>query len=128
MVHIREMTLVESDVIMEYLRGATPEYLDMLGVEPTRQSAAARWREPFVQEYRQLIVIEQRDIVLIISASDGMPIRLARRRWLIDDAIVGGNVEEPAGGLLAIDVRQSIRGFAKARIAVMAQDDCTQFC
>src|SRR5262245_22523858 len=54
--------------------------------------------------------------------------QLAGRRWLIDDAIVGWYLEEPAGGLLAIDPSQAVGGFAKARIAALARDDDPQVC
>src|SRR5262245_40766147 len=51
---------------------------------------------------------------------------LTRGRWVIDDAIIGWNVEEPARWLLATDVSQAIRGFAKSWIAVMAHNDYAQ--
>jgi hypothetical protein len=72
MVHVREMTLAEADLIIEYFHSATPEYLNTLGVDPTRLPVAARWRERFAQVYRQ--PIDRRDIVLIIRESDGTPI------------------------------------------------------
>jgi hypothetical protein len=39
MLHVREMTLAEGDVIINYFHSATPEYLNTLGVDPTRLPA-----------------------------------------------------------------------------------------
>src|SRR5262249_49524364 len=75
MLHVREMTLAEADVIIEYFHGATPEYLNTLGVDPTRLPATARWRERFAHEYSQ--PIDRRAIVLVMWESDGTPIGFA---------------------------------------------------
>ena len=40
----------EVDVIIEYFQSATPEHLEMLGVDPTRLPPPESWRERMRQE------------------------------------------------------------------------------
>jgi hypothetical protein len=39
------MTAAETDLIVDYFLNATPEHLEMLGVDPSRLPPAASWRE-----------------------------------------------------------------------------------
>jgi RimJ/RimL family protein N-acetyltransferase len=69
---VREMTAAETDLIVEYFLGSTPEHLEMLGVDPTRFPPAASWRERLRREIA--LPIEQRSLVLVLWLSDDQPI------------------------------------------------------
>ena len=70
---VREMMGSEADVIIEYFRRATPEYLEILGVDPSRLPPPQSWRERFQRE--SALPIEQRGWIVVI--------------WLLDDQPVG---------------------------------------
>jgi RimJ/RimL family protein N-acetyltransferase len=70
---VREMTATEFEIVIDYFLTATPEFLEVLGVDPSRVPPAEGWRERFRRE-------------------DGRPIE--RRSWMIltwlfDDRPVG---------------------------------------
>ena len=44
---VREMMDSEANVIIEYFLRATPEYLEILGVDPSRLPPPQSWRERF---------------------------------------------------------------------------------
>src|SRR3954469_13121803 len=69
---VREMAAAETDLIVDYFLNATPEHLEMLGVDPTRFPTAASWRERFHREYA--LPIEQRNVLLVIWLSDRRPV------------------------------------------------------
>ncbi len=73
MVSVREMTLGETETVVRYFHGATPEFLEMLGVDPTRLPRPDAWREHFAREFA--LPAEQRQAVFVV--------------WIVDDAIVG---------------------------------------
>ena len=66
---VREMLLSEVDTIIDYFHGATPEHLEMLGVDPSRLPAPDKWRERYVDEYRQ--PMEKRQALLVAWELDG---------------------------------------------------------
>ena len=70
---VREMMPSEADVIIEYFLRATPEYLEILGVDPSRLPAPQSWRERFERESAR--PIEQRGWIAVI--------------WLLGDQPVG---------------------------------------
>jgi RimJ/RimL family protein N-acetyltransferase len=70
---VREMMASEIDVVIEYFLGATAEYLEILGVDPSRLPAADGWRERFRREDGKST--EQRSWMVLI--------------WLMDDRPVG---------------------------------------
>jgi len=70
---VREMTVAETDLIVDYFLNSTPEHLEMLGVDPTRFPPAAVWRERIRRE--AALPIEQRAVVLVI--------------WLLADKPIG---------------------------------------
>jgi RimJ/RimL family protein N-acetyltransferase len=70
---VREMTLAETGMIIDYFHGATPEYLEMLGVDPTRLPTPESWRERFARECT--LAIEKRNALYVI--------------WLSDDRAIG---------------------------------------
>jgi RimJ/RimL family protein N-acetyltransferase len=68
----REMAAAETDLIVDYFLNATPEHLEMLGVDPTRFPPAAGWRERMQRECA--LPVEQRNVLLVIWLSDDRPI------------------------------------------------------
>jgi len=71
-VTLREMTVVEFDLIIEYFLGSTPEHLEMLGVDPTRLPAPEAWRERFQRE--SALPIERRAWIIVIWLLDNRPV------------------------------------------------------
>jgi RimJ/RimL family protein N-acetyltransferase len=69
---VREMTLTETDRIIEYFHGSTPEYLEVLGVDPTRLPPPESWRERF--KLQHALPIEKRSVLFVIWLSDGQPL------------------------------------------------------
>ena len=69
---VREMTGSEVDLIIGYFFNSTPEYLETLGVDPSRLPAPESWRERFRRECAQ--PIEQRAWLAVIWLSDDQPI------------------------------------------------------
>lgn len=71
-VNVREMRLDEVGLVIDYFHGATPEFLETLGVDPTRMPERAAWRERFDHEFAQ--PIEQRPRLMVIWELDGAAI------------------------------------------------------
>ena len=69
---VREMTGSEVDLIIDYFLKSTPEYLEILGVDPSRLPAPENWRERFQREC--VLPVEQRAWVGVIWLSDNQPI------------------------------------------------------
>lgn len=69
---VREMTLPESALVIDYFHRSTPEHLEMLGVDPTRFLPRDAWRDRFEREFR--LPIEQRAAFLLIWLLDGGPV------------------------------------------------------
>jgi RimJ/RimL family protein N-acetyltransferase len=70
---VREMTLAETGIIIDYFQGATPEYLEMLGVDSTRLPTPEGWRDRFQRHFA--LPVEKRITLLVI--------------WLSDDTAIG---------------------------------------
>jgi RimJ/RimL family protein N-acetyltransferase len=70
---VREMTFAETGIIIDYLHTSTPEYLEMLGVDPTRLPPRESWPERFAREYA--LPVEKRNALWVI--------------WLSDDRAIG---------------------------------------
>ena len=70
---VRAMTISEVGLIIDYFHNATPEHLEMLGVDPTRVPGRSAWHERFQREL-ELPVIE-RSILPVI--------------WLVNDQPIG---------------------------------------
>lgn len=68
----REMALSETDVVIDYFYGATPEFLNSLGVDPARLPDSKMWRARYEDEYRQ--PLEKRKTLLVLWEDDGIPI------------------------------------------------------
>jgi RimJ/RimL family protein N-acetyltransferase len=69
---VREMTLAETGIIIDYFQGATSEHLEMLGVDPTRLPTPDGWRERFARHFA--LPVEKRITLLVIWLSDDRPI------------------------------------------------------
>jgi RimJ/RimL family protein N-acetyltransferase len=67
------MTLQETALIIEYFHDATPEHLEMLGVDPTRLPPASQWQRLYQQMFDQ--PVEQRSSLLV--------------SWFCDDRFLG---------------------------------------
>src|SRR6266566_3307564 len=48
---VREMTLAETHLVIDYFASATPEYLDMMGVDPTKLMPPDQWRARLETEF-----------------------------------------------------------------------------
>jgi RimJ/RimL family protein N-acetyltransferase len=69
---VQEMLPQELDLVINYFHQATPEYLEMLGVDPTRLPPASMWRERYSMEYAK--PIEQRAALVVLWKSGDVPI------------------------------------------------------
>ncbi|MDN4999372.1 GNAT family N-acetyltransferase [Bradyrhizobium sp. GCM10027634] len=70
---VRPMTLPETSQIIAYFHTATPEHLEILGVDPTRLPQATQWQRLYEQMFDQ--PVEQRSSLLV--------------SWLYDDRFLG---------------------------------------
>ena len=71
-IDVREMALPEVDLVIDYFHQATPEHLEMLGVDPTRLPRSAAWREHFEREFT--LPLERRSGLFVIWLRDAKPI------------------------------------------------------
>jgi RimJ/RimL family protein N-acetyltransferase len=69
---VREMMSSEVDLIVEYFLKSTPEFLELLGIDPSRLPPPDNWRERLRRECA--LPIEQRSMVLVIWLSDHRPV------------------------------------------------------
>ena len=65
----RLMELPEVDLIVEYFHQSTLEYLETLGVDPTRVLDAPTWRSRFAGDYREPIA--KRKALAVVWEMDG---------------------------------------------------------
>ena len=68
---VRDMTLPEVNLVIDYYHEATPEHLEMLGVDPTRLPRAAAWLDTFEREFA--LPVERRSRFFVIWLRDGRP-------------------------------------------------------
>ena len=59
---VREMAAAETDLIVGYFLNATPEFMEILSVDPSRLPPAASWRERVAREFT--LPREQRNVLL----------------------------------------------------------------
>jgi len=69
---VREMATSEFDIVVDYFLGATSEYLETLGVDPSRLPSREGWRERFERESAR--PIEQRGWMIVAWLLDGQPV------------------------------------------------------
>jgi RimJ/RimL family protein N-acetyltransferase len=109
---VQEMALDEVGIVIDYFHGATPEHLELLGVDPTRLPPPPVWRERYVQEYAK--AIEQRATLLVIWKSGNQPIGFSSA-----DKIVFGRQANMHLHVLRPEDRNS--GFGTACVAQTAE-------
>jgi len=68
----REMELSEVGLIISYFHEATPEHLELLGVDPTRLPAPDLWRQFYEAEYA--LPRSQRSSMQVLWELDGLPL------------------------------------------------------
>jgi RimJ/RimL family protein N-acetyltransferase len=71
-IQVREMTLAETPIVIDYFRSSTPEHLELLGVDPSRLPEPAAWSERFKQLYS--LPIERRWALFVVWQFDGQSI------------------------------------------------------
>jgi RimJ/RimL family protein N-acetyltransferase len=69
---VRVMRRDETALIIDYFHGATPEFLEAMGVDPTRLPARTVWLERFSQEFSR--ADRERTQFFVIWLEDGVPI------------------------------------------------------
>jgi RimJ/RimL family protein N-acetyltransferase len=67
----RPMQLSETGLVIDYFLNATPEYLNSLGVDPTRVPERSAWQARFEQQFA--LPVEQRTVLLVLWELDGKP-------------------------------------------------------
>ncbi len=67
---IREMTVGEINILIDYFHDATPEHLETLGVDPSRLPTREHWHERYVGEYGK--PIQDRSTLLVLWELDGV--------------------------------------------------------
>ena len=63
------MAVDEVDLVIDYFHSATPEHLELVGVDPTRLPRRRHWREHYVAEYGK--PSGDRSTLLVVWESDG---------------------------------------------------------
>lgn len=70
--HVREMRLDETGIVVDYFHRATPEHLELLGVDPTRLPPRSAWRQFYEADHA--LPPEQRRSVQVLWLDGGEPI------------------------------------------------------
>jgi RimJ/RimL family protein N-acetyltransferase len=52
-ISVREMQLEEVETVIDYFHNATPEHLELLGVDPTRLPSKVQWKQFYEYDYSQ---------------------------------------------------------------------------
>jgi RimJ/RimL family protein N-acetyltransferase len=63
------MEPAEARLIIDYFHTATPEHLELLGVDPTRLPDPGRWMDAYAAEYSK--PIQERDSILVAWETNG---------------------------------------------------------
>jgi RimJ/RimL family protein N-acetyltransferase len=69
---VRPMALPETGIVVDYFHRATPEHLEMLGVDPTRLPSPEAWRARFAEDFA--LPVERRPRFFLIWLAGGQPI------------------------------------------------------
>jgi RimJ/RimL family protein N-acetyltransferase len=69
---VREMTLGDTDLVIDYFHGSTPEHLELMGVDPTRLPAPQAWRDRYKIDFA--LPVDQRKALPVIWLADDEPI------------------------------------------------------
>ena len=113
----RLMQLSESHLVIDYFLSATAEYLNGLGVDPTRVPDRSQWQSRFEQQFA--LPIEQRKVILVLWELDGRPCGFSSSDKIRfgDEAYMHLHVLEPERrqrGNGAIFVRQTAKLYFEA--------------
>ena len=65
------MELAEVGVIIDYFHSASPEHLELVGLDPTRFPAPEQWRRRYETEYG--LAYRERSTILVLWELDGAP-------------------------------------------------------
>jgi RimJ/RimL family protein N-acetyltransferase len=68
----REMLPDEAHIVTSYFHNATPEYLETLGVDPTRLPAPAAWQARIAEQYA--LPVEQRAAIVTVWLAGDRPV------------------------------------------------------
>jgi hypothetical protein len=68
-VTVRQMELAEAQLIIDYFHSATPEHLELVGVDPTRLPEPAGWMDGYASDRRQ--PVQNRESLLVAWEVDG---------------------------------------------------------
>jgi RimJ/RimL family protein N-acetyltransferase len=69
---VRPMKLSEVDLIIDYFHEASPEFLNSLGVDPSRLPDRAQWKAAFERHFS--VPIEQRKLFAVLWELEGEPV------------------------------------------------------
>jgi RimJ/RimL family protein N-acetyltransferase len=108
---VRPMRLDETGIIIDYFHGATPEHLELMGVDPTRLPPREAWRQRMEAEFAK--PVEQRAAFVVIWLDGEKPIgfstcdriRFGERANMHLHVVEAGNRKRGAG---AECVRRSV--------------------
>ena len=70
-VEVRPMRIDEVGLIIDYFHGASPEHLELMGVDPTRLPTRLAWRERYEHDFS--LVVEKRAMFVTLWLEDGQP-------------------------------------------------------
>jgi len=68
-VSVRQMELAEAQLVIDYFHTATPEHLELLGVDPTRLPEPDRWMDTYAADYSK--PIQDREFILVVWEMNG---------------------------------------------------------
>jgi RimJ/RimL family protein N-acetyltransferase len=68
-ISVRQMELAEAQLIIDYFHTATPEHLELLGVDPTRLPDPGRWMDGYAADYGK--PIQDREFMLVVWETNG---------------------------------------------------------
>jgi RimJ/RimL family protein N-acetyltransferase len=68
-ISVRQMELPEARLIIDYFHTATPEHLELLGVDPTRLPDPGRWMDGYAADYSK--PIQDREFILVVWETNG---------------------------------------------------------
>ena len=63
------MELAEAQLIIDYFHAATPEHLELLGVDPTRLPDPGRWMDRYAADYSK--PMQDREFILVAWEANG---------------------------------------------------------
>lgn len=68
----RPMAVSEIDLVIDYFHQASPEFLDRMGVDPSRLPPPARWKAAIERQFA--LPVEQREGFVVVWELDGAPV------------------------------------------------------